>query len=435
MAGQVDPLAGRRITVGITGSIAAYKAVALVRLLSKAGARVKVIMTRSAHAFVGESTLAGLTGQAVLGDMFDGARGGELHVELSRESELIIVAPATADSLARFANGRADDLLAATVLCARCPVLVAPAMHPSMWAHPATVRNVALLARDGVEIVGPVEGEVASGETGVGRMLEPEDLAHRVRARLSGGDLKGLRLIVTAGPTVEDLDPVRFISNRSSGKMGFALAERAARRGAAVTLIAGPVALATPAGVARIDVRSAVEMKRALFAALGSKLAAADALLMCAAVGDYRAASVSGEKLKRGERGASLELAQNPDILAEVGEARRGQRPVLVGFAVETGTDGEIVLRARQKLRKKRVDVVIANHAAESMGRDDNRVLIVGATEEEALPAMPKSEVAERIVDWLAKRLRASGAPSRTRTGKIRTPRARAGRAVRRKKS
>jgi phosphopantothenoylcysteine decarboxylase/phosphopantothenate--cysteine ligase len=216
--------------------------------------------------------------------------------------------------------------------------------------------------------------------------------------------------------------------------MGFALAEEAARRGAAVTLIAGPVALATPAGVARTDVRSAVEMKRALFAALGPKLAAADALLMCAAVGDYRAARVSGEKLKRGDRGASLELAQNPDILAEVGEARRGERPVLVGFAVETGTDAEIVLRARQKLRKKQVDVVIANHAAESMGRDDNRVFIVGATEAESLPAMPKSEVAERIVDWLAKRLRASDAPRRARAGKIRTPHSRAGRAVRRKK-
>jgi phosphopantothenoylcysteine decarboxylase/phosphopantothenate--cysteine ligase len=367
--------------------------------------------------------------------MFDESRGGELHVEVARESELIIVAPATADFLARLASGRADDLLAATVLCARCPVLVAPAMHPAMWAHPATARNVAVLARDGVEMLGPADGEVASGEKGLGRMLEPEELARRVRVRLSSdSDLKGLRLIVTAGPTVEDIDPVRFISNRSSGKMGFAIAERAARRGAAVTLVAGPVTLATPAGVTRIDVRSALDMKRALFAALGPNLAAADALLMCAAVGDYRAEHVSAEKLKRGETGTSLDLAQNPDILAEVGRVRTGERPVLVGFAVETGTDDEIVLRARQKLRKKRVDVVIANHAAESMGRDDNRVLIVGASEEEALPAMPKSEVAERIVDWLAKRLRASGAPKRARTGKTRTARTRAGRPVRRKK-
>ena len=420
MADEGSSLTGRRITVGITGSIAAYKAVVLVRLLSKAGARVQVVMTRSSREFVGESTLSGLTGRAVLTDMFDRARGGELHVELARESDLIVVAPATADSLARLANGRADDLLAATVLCARCPVLVAPAMHPSMWAHPATARNVSLLAQAGVEILGPVEGEVASGETGLGRMLEPEELARRVRDRLAGGDLKGFRLIVTAGPTVEDLDPVRFISNRSSGKMGFALAERAARRGAAVTLIAGPVALGTPSGVRRVDVRSAVEMKEALFAALGPNLSAADALLMCAAVGDYRAARVATEKLKRGEGGASLELAQNPDILSEVGRARKGARPVLVGFAVETGTDGEIVLRARQKLRKKGVDVVIANHAAESMGRDDNRVLVVGPTEAETLPPMPKSEVAERIVDWLARRLAASAAPRRARTGRSR---------------
>jgi phosphopantothenoylcysteine decarboxylase/phosphopantothenate--cysteine ligase len=434
MADEPSSLTGRRIMVGITGSIAAYKAVVLVRLLSKAGARVQVVMTRSAREFVGESTLSGLTGRAVLTDMFDRARGGELHVALARESDLIVVAPATADSLARLANGRADDLLAATVLCARCPVLVAPAMHPSMWAHPATARNVSLLARDGVEILGPVEGEVASGETGLGRMLEPEELARRVRARLAGGDLKGFRLIVTAGPTVEDLDPVRFISNRSSGKMGFALAERAARRGAAVTLIAGPVALGTPSGVLRVDVRSAVEMRDALFSALGPNFSAADALLMSAAVGDYRAARVATEKLKRGEGGASLELAQNPDILAEVGGARKGVRPVLVGFAVETGTDGEIVLRARQKLRKKGVDVVIANHAAESMGRDDNRVLVVGPTETETMPAMPKSEVAERIVDWLAKRLQAAGAPRRARTGKMRAAPARAGRSPGRKK-
>lgn len=412
MAGDARSLAGRRITVGITGSIAAYKAVALVRLLTKAGARVRVVMTKSARAFVGESTLSGLTGQAVHGEMFDTARGGELHVEIARESDLILVAPATADSLARFASGRADDLLTATVLCSGCPVLVAPAMHPAMWAHPATARNVAALARDGVQILGPADGEVASGETGLGRMLEPEELVDGVRARLAhgGGDLAGVRLIVTAGPTVEDIDPVRFISNRSSGKMGFALAERAARRGARVTLIAGPVALPAPAGVARVDVRSAVEMRRALLAALGPKLAAVDALLMCAAVGDYRPEHVSSEKLKRGAGGMTLELVQNPDILSEIGQARKGARPVLVGFAVETGTDDEIVLRARRKLQKKHVDVVVANHAAESMGRDDNRVLIVDAKGREILPAMPKSEVADRIVDWLAKRLGASTA-------------------------
>ncbi|HEX4334612.1 MAG TPA: bifunctional phosphopantothenoylcysteine decarboxylase/phosphopantothenate--cysteine ligase CoaBC [Polyangiaceae bacterium] len=414
-------LQGRRITVGITGSIAAYKAVLLVRLLHKAGARVRVLMTESARAFVGESTLSGLTGQPVLTAMFDPTEGGERHVDVARSSDLVVIAPATADVLSRLASGRADDLLTATVLCARCPVLVAPAMHPAMWAHPATARNIAVLARDGVEIVGPAEGEVASGDHGLGRMLEPEVIAERIAARLGDGDLRGVRLVVTAGPTVEDVDPVRFIGNRSSGKMGFALAERAARRGADVTLIAGPVTLPTPAGVTRIDVRSALDMKRELFTALGSDLGAADALLMCAAVGDYRAERIASEKLKRKDDGMTLRLVQNPDLLSEVGALRRGERPVLVGFAVETGTDEEIVARARQKLRKKRVDVVIANHAAESMGRDDNRVLIVDATSADALPALPKGEVAEKLIDWLATRLAAS--------------RARAGKAARSKRS
>ncbi len=421
MRGSPGALAGRRITVGITGSIAAYKAVLLVRLLSKAGAKVRVVMTGSARAFVGESTLSGLTGQPVLTEMFD-AHGGERHVELAKDSDLIVIAPATADFLARLATGRADDLLAATVLCARCPVLVAPAMHPAMWAHPATVRNVAVLTNDGIEMAGPADGEVASGESGLGRLLEPDAIAERIFTRLGGGDLKGIRLVVTAGPTVEDVDPVRFIGNRSSGKMGFALAERAARRGATVTLIAGPVSLPTPSGVVRIDVRSALDLKRELFGALGPGFSAADALLMCAAVGDYRAERIASEKLKRKDDGMTLRLVQNPDLLSEVGAARRGTRPVLVGFAVETGTDAEIVARARQKLEKKHVDVVIANHAAESMGRDDNRVHIVGAGSASALPPLPKADVANEILDWLAKRLASESPRSRTRTKATRSP-------------
>jgi phosphopantothenoylcysteine decarboxylase/phosphopantothenate--cysteine ligase len=269
--------------------------------------------------------------------------------------------------------------------------------------------------------LGPAEGEVASGDVGVGRLLEPEDIARRIAARLGGGDLAGARVVVTAGPTVEDIDPVRFIGNRSSGKMGFALAERAAQRGASVTLVAGPVALATPAGVRRVDVRSTLDLKRALLSVMGPDLADADALLMCAAVGDYRAERVAKEKLKRGDDGLTLRLVQNPDVLSEIGAARRGKRPVLVGFAVETGTDAQIVERARAKLAKKRVDVVIANHAAESMGRDDNRVLIVGEGSADALPPLPKADVAERIVDWLAARLAtAADAPARPRKTKRR---------------
>jgi phosphopantothenoylcysteine decarboxylase/phosphopantothenate--cysteine ligase len=421
MGAELTALRGRRVTVGITGSIAAYKAVLLVRLLTKAGAQVRVVMTASARAFVGESTLSGLTGSAVLTEMFDGNRGGEAHVELAQSSDVVIIAPATADVLARLATGRADDLLTATVLCARCPVLVAPAMHPTMWAHPATARNVAVLVNDGVEIAGPAEGEVASGDVGLGRLLEPEELAARIASRLGGGDLAGARVVVTAGPTVEDIDPVRFIGNRSSGKMGFALAERAARRGAAVTLIAGPVALATPAGVRRVDVRSALDLRRELFAAMGAGLSGADALLMCAAVGDYRTERVAKQKLKRGDGDLTLRLVQNPDVLSEVGAARRGKNPVLVGFAVETGSDAEIIDRARAKLASKRVDVVVANHAAESMGRDDNRVLIVEQRSADVLPALPKSQVADRIVDWLAARLAGNVAvksPRRTKRRK-----------------
>jgi phosphopantothenoylcysteine decarboxylase/phosphopantothenate--cysteine ligase len=410
MAPNLAALHGRRVTIGVTGSIAAYKAVLLVRLLAKAGARVRVVMTTSARAFVGESTFSGLTGSAVLTEMFDATHGGEAHVELARSSDVVVIAPATADVLSRLAAGRADDLLTATVLCARCPVLVAPAMHPAMWAHPATARNVATLAKDGIELVGPAEGEVASGDVGLGRLLEPEDLAERIAARLGGGDLAGTRVVVTAGPTVEDIDPVRFIGNRSSGKMGFALAERASQRGAAVTLIAGPVALSTPPGVRRIDVRSALDLRRELFATMGTGLSGADALLMCAAVGDYRAERIARQKLKRGDGGLTLQLVQNPDVLSEIGAARRGKRPVLVGFAVETGTDAEIVDRARAKLARKRVDVVIANHAAESMGRDDNRVLIVDQRSADVLPALPKAQVADRIVDWLATRLAAGSA-------------------------
>lgn len=396
-------LAGRRVTVGVTGSVAAYKAALVVRALLKEGARVSVVMTASAARFVGESTFAGLTGEPVVSDMFDASTGGERHVSLAAESDLVLVVPATADVLARLASGRADDLLTATVLCARCPVLVAPAMHPAMWANPATARNVATLGRDGhVELVGPVDGEVASGDHGVGRMAEPEDIVARAVARLTRRDLEGRRVVITAGPTVEDIDPVRFVGNRSSGKMGFALAEQAALRGARVTLVSGPVSLSTPPGVTRVDVRSALQMR----AALTEALPGAAALLMCAAVGDYRPKQVLASKLKRGKQGAlSLELVQNPDLLSEIGAARRGNRPVLVGFAVETGTDDELVRYARDKLRAKHVDVVVANHAAESMGREDNRVLLVGESHVQALDVMPKRDVATCLLDWVRERL------------------------------
>jgi phosphopantothenoylcysteine decarboxylase/phosphopantothenate--cysteine ligase len=411
-------LSGRRVLLGVTGSIAAYKAVVLARLLVKEGAAVDVVMTASATQFVGASTFAGVTGRAALTSMFDTDVGGERHVDLAAKADLVLVVPATADLLARIAAGRAGDLLTATILCARCPVLVAPGMHPSMWSHPATERNVATLRKDGrVAFVGPVEGEVASGDTGMGRMAEPEEILGAAVACLShGGDLAGRHLVVTAGPTVEDIDPVRFLGNRSSGKMGFALAERAALRGATVTLVAGPVALPTPPLVRRIDVRSALDMQRALSDA--ARGGACDAVLMAAAVGDYRPEHRSQKKMKR-KAGATLTipLVENPDLLAELGRARKGSSPALVGFALETGKDAEIVAYARGKLREKRVDLIVANHASDSMGREDNRVLLVDSTDVEVLPVMPKRDVADRILDRLQTMLGENGRGADHRPG------------------
>lgn len=393
-------LAGRHVTLCVTGSIAAYKSVLLVRELLADGAIVDVVLSQSAREFVGPATFSGLTGRPVLGDLFDSGAAGEAHVELGKTSDLVLVVPATADVIARMAQGRAADLTSALVLCARCPVLVAPAMHPSMWTHPATERNVAQLVAYGrVIFVGPVEGEVASGEVGMGRMAEPSEIAHAARAALTPETLRGVRVLVTAGPTNEAIDPVRYVGNRSSGKMGFALAERAAARGATVTLIAGPVSLPTPTNVTRIDVHTAEQMGRALWDVLGNELDGADALIMAAAVADFRPAQASETKLRRGDQGLTLELVQNPDLLAEIGHARQGSRPLLVGFALGTESDERAVATARQKLMQKRVDLVVSNHADESLGRDDIRALLVGARSCEVLERSSKGAVADRILD------------------------------------
>ncbi len=388
------------VALGVSGSIAAYKAAEIARFLVKNGVRVIPLMTRAATEFLGAQTLAGLTGEAVHLDMFRPDFPGELHVSLAREVDLVLLAPATADLLARLAQGRADDLLTALCLSTRRPILAAPAMHPRMWSHPATQRNVAQLAADGrVELIGPVDGEVASGERGVGRMAEPEIIGAAALVKASRKDLMGLRIVVTAGPTLEDLDPVRFIGNRSTGKMGFAVATRAAIRGADVTLIAGPVNLPTPYGVRRIDVRSALAMRSALWQALGPQLENADALVMTAAVGDYRPAEQYASKLKRVADSMTVELLPNPDLLAEIGNARVGPSPVLVGFAVETDTDERVVGYAQQKLEGKRVDMVVANHAKDAFGKDDNRATFVTRSGAEALGTLSKGDLADRILD------------------------------------
>jgi phosphopantothenoylcysteine decarboxylase / phosphopantothenate---cysteine ligase len=396
--------------LAVTGSIAAYKAVEVARLLLKAGVKVIPLMTASATKFVGPVTLAGICGEPVATDMWDPSYPGEAHVAIAARADVIAIVPTTADLLARLAQGRADDLVTATVLCARGPVLAAPAMHPRMWSHPATQANVAELARQGrVRLVGPVDGPVASGESGLGRMADPADIVAAIMSAVSsvGGarDLEGVRLVVTAGPTHEPIDPVRFLGNRSSGKMGFAIAARAAARGAHVALVAGPVTLATPPGVHRIDVETAEEMR----AALASTLEGADALVMAAAVADFKAANASGSKLKKGEAGAvpAIALAQNPDLIAEIGAKRNGaKKPTLVAFALETGDDATVLDYAKKKLVAKNVDLVVANAAHESLGRDENRIAFVAPDAISPFIIGPKDTLADKILDQVAERTR-----------------------------
>ncbi|HWA76715.1 MAG TPA: bifunctional phosphopantothenoylcysteine decarboxylase/phosphopantothenate--cysteine ligase CoaBC [Polyangiaceae bacterium] len=403
-------LQGKRIALCVTGSIAAYKSALLLRLLLKEGAEVEVILSRGASEFIGAATFAGLNGKAPFSDMFATPPGGELHVDLAARSDLVLVAPATADVIARLAGGRSDDLITALALCAKCPLLIAPAMHPNMWEHPATQRNVKTLALDArASFVGPVRGEVASGDIGMGRMAEPEVILGFVAAQLTKRTLRRRHVVITAGPTAEDIDPVRTLSNRSSGKMGFAIAERAAMHGAKVTLITGPVALPAPPGVTRVDVRSALAMRGAIWQALHLDLSGADALIMAAAVSDYRPAQAHASKLKRTQEALQLELVPNPDLLAEIGEARRGEMPLLVGFALETDSEDRLVAHAREKLIKKRVDLIVANHADESLGLDDVRARLVTPRDCRDLASMPKEDAADLILDWIATRLREIG--------------------------
>ena len=399
-AAAANALGGRTIALCVTGSIAAYKAAVVARLLIKSGARVQPVMTMSAVRFVGTATLAGITGKPVAIDMWDPTSPGEVHIALADDVDLVAIVPATADILARLANGRADDLVTALVLCARGPVLAAPAMHPRMWEHPATQRNVSDLAsQKRIALVGPVLGDVASGDFGVGRMADPARIVAAIAAMLSPRDLAGLRIVVTAGPTHEDIDPVRFLGNRSSGKMGFAIAERAAARGAAVTLVSGPVALPTPPGVQRIDVRGAISMQAALWQALGRDLSQADALIMAAAVADHRPRELHQDKIKKSDAPLALELVKNPDLLADVGASRAGKRPVLVGFALETQRGQALLEYARRKLEEKRVDLVVANAVGETLGGDDIEATIVGAGDAEPLPRMPKASFADVVLN------------------------------------
>ncbi|WP_424683752.1 bifunctional phosphopantothenoylcysteine decarboxylase/phosphopantothenate--cysteine ligase CoaBC [Frateuria sp. YIM B11624] len=399
-------LAQRRILLGVSAGIAAYKSCELVRRLREQGAEVRVVMTEGATHFVGATTFQALSGQPVRVSLWDeGAEAAMGHIELARWAERVLIAPASADILARLAHGQADDLLTTLCLASAAPLLVAPAMNQQMWAHPAVQANLATLRARGVAVLGPAAGEQACGDIGSGRMLEPHELRDALAGSFGDGALAGLHVVVSAGPTYEDIDPVRFIGNRSSGRMGFAVAEAVAAAGARVTLVAGPVSLSTPAGVARrLDVRSAAQMREAVLDAAAS----ADIYIGAAAVGDYRPAQVAERKLKKHD-GAPLvlDLAENPDILKELAGAT--PHPFLVGFAAETH---DVAAYAQDKLARKGLDMIAANRVGAGLGfeADDNALSLYWPGGGEELPRASKRELAAQLVACVARRYRAARA-------------------------
>lgn len=418
---MLQPLAQKHILLGVTGGIAAYKSADLVRRLSEAGAEVQVAMTPAATAFVGPLTFQAVSGQPVRTELLDPrAEAGMGHIELARWADLILIAPATADFLARLAHGFANDLLSTLCLATDQPLAVAPAMNRLMWQNPATQDNCRLLARRGVKIWGPGVGEQACGEIGAGRMLEPVELRNFVvellgikeepvawrepaaEALFAPQDLQGLTVLLTAGPTREALDPVRFISNRSTGRMGFAVAEAAAQAGAQVIVISGPVTLPTPPGVERIAVESAVEMHEAVM----RRVRQADIFVATAAVADYRAANPAEQKIKKTGEALTLELVRNPDILAEVA-ALPSHRPFTVGFAAETHN---VLHYAEDKRRRKNLDLIAANQVGitgSGFESEQNALHVLWEGGEKVLPMTDKTRLGQQLIALIAQRYRA----------------------------
>jgi phosphopantothenoylcysteine decarboxylase/phosphopantothenate--cysteine ligase len=400
----VRVLAGKRVTLGVTGSIAAYKAVALASALHQAGAIVDVAMTEDARRFVQPLSFQAITHRPVFDDLWaPGMETDIAHVTLGRESHAILVAPATANMLAKLAHGLADDPVSVTALAARCPVLVAPAMDAGMFTHPATAANVAMLRERGVMMVDPEEGHLASGLSGLGRLAAPETILDLTRAALgASGDLAARRVLVTAGGTREAIDPVRYIANHSSGKMGYALAEAARDRGADVTLVTTPTALRVPAGMTAVHVTSA----RQMLDTIRAHYARLDALIMAAAVADFRVETPSEQKVKRGEHALDVRLVPNPDLLAETADlpSARG-RPIRVGFAAETQ---DLLAHAGEKLARKCLDLIVANDVSHDVfGADSNQVTLLWSDGRRAdFPRMPKAEVAEQVLDAVSALLR-----------------------------
>ena len=397
-APETGLLAGRRVLVCVTGGIAAYKAVHLIRLLTGEGADVRVAMTEAATRFVGPATFAALSGQPVATGIFEDP-AAVTHVLLPRDADVAVVAPATANSLAKVAVGFADDVVAAALLEARCPIVVAPAMHPGMWSNPATVRNLDALRERGYTVVGPAEGPLAAGDAGVGRMAEPEEILAAVISVLHPSDLPlaGRRILVTAGPTHEPVDAVRFLGNRSSGRMGFAVAVEAARRGGEVTLVTGPVALGDPPGVTVVRVETAAEM----LAAVEPRYDDADVVVMAAAVADFRPAHPSAGKLKKDAGPPPLALERTVDILATLG--KRKQRQVLVGFAAETD---DLEREGRRKLDDKNLDLMVVNRVGApgtGFGAETNDAMLLSRGGEDVpMRRWTKPELAGAICDRMA---------------------------------
>ena len=388
-------LKGKRILLGIAGGIAAYKAAMLARLLVRAGADVRVAMTEAATRLVTPVTFQALSNQPVWSDLWDQRVPDAMgHIELSRDRELIVVAPASADFMAKVAHGLADDLLSTLCVARRCPLMLAPAMNVEMWENAATQRNLGVLRDDGVLIEGPVAGDQACGETGYGRMLEPAQIAAGIEAFFAPKRLAGKRVLVTAGPTEEPIDPVRVLTNASSGKMGYAVARAAQEAGAEVTLVSGPVSLATPAGVARIDVRTAQEM----FEAVKKRAPSSDVFISVAAVADYKVKNPSTQKIKKANgRTVTLELAENPDILAYVAGMKDG--PFCVGFAAESE---KLAQHAKEKRAKKNLPLLAANLAQDALGADTNSIVLYDDRGEHPLGTGAKLELARKLVEHVA---------------------------------
>jgi phosphopantothenoylcysteine decarboxylase/phosphopantothenate--cysteine ligase len=388
-----------RILLGVTGGIAAYKSPDLVRRLREHGAEVQVVMTPSAEKMVSATVFQAVSGREVRGDLWDEqAEAAMGHIELARWADLVLVAPATANTMAQLATGTATGLLTTLCLATEAPLVLVPAMNQAMWRHPATQHNRGILAQRGVRFVGPVEGEQACGDVGPGRMAEPDDIVATLCASQSpdaAGSLDGITVVVTAGPTREPIDPVRYVSNRSSGKMGFAMAAAAAAAGARVTLVAGPVSLPTPSGVDRLDVETAAEMHEAAMAGAAS----ADIYIGAAAISDYRPRRAQQQKIKKQSANLSLDLVRSTDVLAEVAALKAA--PFTVGFAAETEKLEE---HARGKLRAKKLNMIVGNLVGKDLcfERDDNSVLVLWQGGSEEIPRMAKTELAHKLIELIA---------------------------------